>query len=329
MIRLKLTSKISQFALTMGLCAISMQYAYANTAGFVTATNTACQVYLSNKVERTAKWQGNCSNGQAQGQGTAEVYNLDGSLLYTMSGVYQQGKLQGQGVLTWTNGDKYVGEYKDGLFHGQGTYTWANGHQYVGQWQNDKKHGQGTFTGLEGYKYVGQWQNDKKHGQGTATWADGRQYVGQWQNGNRHGQGTYTWAKGSYQYVGGWKDDEKYGEGVYTNPDFKYVGQYGGKDGVRIKGTYYWSDGSKLSCHSAQDCEKKYEVGLKNFYDSLLKAAESCDHVYVGKRFITKDGWGFNIEMKVEGVSTKTGIATVHRIGTDSYQEIHCSQVPK
>ncbi len=299
-------SQISKLALAMGLCAISMQYAHANTAGFVTATNTACQVYLSNKVERTAKWQGDCSNGQAQGQGTTEVYNLDGSLRYTVSGVYQQGKLQGQGTETHANGDKYVGEFKDGKRHGQGTYTFADGRQYVGQWQNNKYHGQGTETDAHGDKYVGEFKDGK-----------------------RHGQGTYTWAKGSYQYVGGWKDDKKYGKGVYTNPDFKYVGQYGGKDGVRIKGTYYWSDGSKLSCHSAQDCEKKYEVGLKNFYDGLLKAAESCDHVYVGKRFITKNGLGWDIEMKVEGVSTKTSQVTVHRIGTDSYQEIHCSQVPK
>ena len=29
---------------------------------------------------------------------------------------------------------------------GQGTMTYGNGDKYVGEWINDKKHGQGTYT---------------------------------------------------------------------------------------------------------------------------------------------------------------------------------------
>ena len=36
-------------------------------------------------------------------------------------------KQNGNGIFTWTNGDKYVGEWKNGDKHGQGTYTKANG----------------------------------------------------------------------------------------------------------------------------------------------------------------------------------------------------------
>ena len=32
-------------------------------------------------------------------------------------------QFNGQGVYTWSNGDKYVGEFKNDQFNGQGTYT--------------------------------------------------------------------------------------------------------------------------------------------------------------------------------------------------------------
>jgi hypothetical protein len=63
------------------------------------------------------------------------------------------------GTLTWSEGDKYVGEYKDGKGHGQGTYTWASGSKYVGEWKDGKRQGQGTYTfgkgPNEGDRYVG------------------------------------------------------------------------------------------------------------------------------------------------------------------------------
>ena len=49
------------------------------------------------------------------------------------------GKYQGQGTMTWSNGDKYEGEWKDGELHGQGTLTWSSGEKYVGEFKNDKE----------------------------------------------------------------------------------------------------------------------------------------------------------------------------------------------
>ena len=72
-----------------------------------------------------------------------------------------------------------------------GTLTWSDGDKYVGEWKDDKKHGQGTLTvgnlGNQGKhagdKYVGEWRDDKYHGQGTFTYADGIVKEGIWENG--------------------------------------------------------------------------------------------------------------------------------------------------
>ena len=41
-------------------------------------------------------------------------------------GEITNGKPNGQGTQTWSNGEKYVGEWKDGEENGQGTYTWSD-----------------------------------------------------------------------------------------------------------------------------------------------------------------------------------------------------------
>jgi hypothetical protein len=65
----------------------------------------------------------------------------------------------GQGTLTYANGDKYEGEWKDDLKNGQGTFTWANGNKYVGEYKDDKRNGQGTYFFADGDKEVGEWRD--------------------------------------------------------------------------------------------------------------------------------------------------------------------------
>ena len=91
-------------------------------------------------------------------------------------------KNHGQGTITYSNGNKYVGEFLKGKFHGQGTYSYANGDKYDGEWKNYKKHGQGTFIDANGNKYVGEWKKGNMHGQGTITTADGTVIKGIFKN---------------------------------------------------------------------------------------------------------------------------------------------------
>ena len=97
----------------------------------------------------------------------------------------KDGKKNGQGTLTWSDGVKYVGGWKDGERNGHGTYTFTDGRKYVGGWKDDKKNGQGTFTWSDGTKYVGEWKNGISNGQGTITYSDGRKYVGEFKEGNK------------------------------------------------------------------------------------------------------------------------------------------------
>ena len=44
----------------------------------------------------------------------------------------QNHRLNGQGTLTYDNGDTYTGEFKNGSFNGQGTFKSHEGWTYVG-----------------------------------------------------------------------------------------------------------------------------------------------------------------------------------------------------
>ena len=75
----------------------------------------------------------------------------------------QEGKYHGQGVITYSNGDKWEGEFKNGKpFNGQGTYTFLDGTKYVGEFKDGLLNGQGTLTYPDGQRYVGEWKDGKK-----------------------------------------------------------------------------------------------------------------------------------------------------------------------
>jgi len=81
------------------------------------------------------------------------------------------------------NVGKYEGEIENGKPNGQGTFTWSDGSKYVGEWKDGKMSGQGTKTWTNGDMYEGEFKDGKRNGQGTYTWSDGRKYVGEWKDG--------------------------------------------------------------------------------------------------------------------------------------------------
>ena len=48
-------------------------------------------------------------------------------------------------VLTYPNGDKYVGEVIDNKREGYGLYFYANGNYYYGKYKNNKQYGYGAL----------------------------------------------------------------------------------------------------------------------------------------------------------------------------------------
>ena len=64
----------------------------------------------------------------------------------TYTGTTIQGKMNGQGKMTFENGDTYEGEFVDGYFQGTGTYTSVDGWVYEGQFVKGQADGQAHYA---------------------------------------------------------------------------------------------------------------------------------------------------------------------------------------
>lgn len=73
----------------------------------------------------------------------------------TYTGTTIQGKMNGQGKMTFENGDTYEGEFVDGYFQGTGTYTSKDGWTYEGQFVKGQADGQGKLTTQDNIVYEG------------------------------------------------------------------------------------------------------------------------------------------------------------------------------
>jgi hypothetical protein len=130
-----------------------------------------------------------------------------------------------------------------GLKHGTGILTWDDGDQYVGKFENDEKLN-GIFTWKNGDQYSGEFKNNLMHGKGTYICQDGRKYVGEWSCGYKEGKGVLTYTNGE-SYEGNFVRDNCQGIGCYKSTDGKiFKGHYSQsiKNGW---GVIYWPNGSK------------------------------------------------------------------------------------
>jgi len=159
---------------------------------------------------------------------------------------------------------KYVGEINNGKPNGQGIESYSDGEEYVGEWKNGKKQGLGIYNWNNGQKYVGEWKNGEKDGLGILSFPDGRKIIGEYRKGkswniteyNKNGNITGKYVNGlkvekrrkvvlferevegvlgwyengdereDTKFVGEIKNGKQNGEGTQTYPDGrKYVGE--------------------------------------------------------------------------------------------------------
>lgn len=89
-----------------------------------------------------------------------------------------------QGKLTYDSGKiRYQGHIVNRHMNGQGTLTFKNGDVYKGNFVNGTIDGQGTFVSKSGWTYKGQFKNGQADGQGTLTTASGKTYKGTFKQG--------------------------------------------------------------------------------------------------------------------------------------------------
>ena len=112
-------------------------------------------------------------------------FGIDVSEKGKYEGFFKNGKKDGLGIYTFTNGQKYVGEFKKGIFDGLGTYTFTNGQKYVGEIKNNVIEGLGTKYYADGRIEKGEYKNYELNGFGITYTADGTvDKLGIWKDGN-------------------------------------------------------------------------------------------------------------------------------------------------
>ncbi|MEO1513617.1 MAG: caspase family protein [Bacteroidota bacterium] len=209
-----------------------------------------------------ASSQAQCINGNCySGKGT---YVYPSGARYV--GDFRNGKIHGEGILYFSNGNKYVGQWVNQYREGQGRLVFASGEVYEGAFRRSKFSGRGTMVFKDGEKYTGQWEDDIQHGQGTYYYSDGDRYEGTFKRGKLHGKGTMFYADGS-RYVGQWKGNYKDGRGTYVKANGKRIsglwnaGKYLGKENVSetpSSQTEVFSTQSSSPGNELRDCNSMY-----------------------------------------------------------------------
>jgi hypothetical protein len=83
-------------------------------------------------------------NGAHEAHGKGILYTASNSIV--QGGLFQHGKLHGEGFTNHPDGGRYAGEHRAGLREGFGKLSLANGDKYVGAFHNNLQHGRGVYT---------------------------------------------------------------------------------------------------------------------------------------------------------------------------------------
>lgn len=178
-------------------------------------------------TDETVAWNGPCKDGYAAGPGVLERMRK-GVLISTPVARYEvtmdQGRIIGEGVIKYQNGDRYTGYIVDGLRHGKGYTAHANGDQFEGDYQHDRRNGHGVLLRRDRGEYVGGWKDGRFHGIGTMTFALGGRYEGGWKAGKFDGKGVLTYAGSGHRLEGEFEDGRVRGKPAPAQlPDMHYA----------------------------------------------------------------------------------------------------------
>lgn len=130
----------------------------------------------------------------------------------------EDGERHGKGEMTWSNGDRYVGEFYNGSRHGTGTIFFSDGSEYVGEWEANMMHGSGTRRFPNGDIYMGSYLSGKREGEGRFYFTNGDMYVGSWKNDCIHGNGRYYYSSGQ-RFEGEFVNGKRHGKGKLQRTD--------------------------------------------------------------------------------------------------------------
>ena len=144
-----------------------------------------------------------------------EVTYSDGS---RYSGPLKEGLPHGRGIFIFkvpnpSNRQRYEGEFVEGRLEGQGILRFTNGKVFEGQFHNSQIHGEGVFKWPDGVVYVGECANDNSNGRGKLTTLNGSE-IGTFRDGQLW-DGTLTYGRG-------WQKVYRGGQSVFDGPAERY-----------------------------------------------------------------------------------------------------------
>jgi hypothetical protein len=202
-------------------------------------------------------YQGTWQAGKKHGMGEEEIWEMQDaqyamSILY--SGGYADDLYEGIGMLK-TNDYTYIGDFVGGRREGQGQLSWSNGDVYKGEWRFDLYHGRGIFTfAKKGEIFEGTFAQGQ-YTQGKYTYASGDVYDGQFKQGLRTGRGTYRYAGSGEVYEGQWLKGVRSGQGKLSKPNGEVY------DGQWLKGIQ--SGPGKLTYANGDVVEGQWDNGVQ------------------------------------------------------------------
>lgn len=109
-------------------------------------------------------------------------------IIFKYEGESNNGKRDGEGVLSSLEGHRYEGQFKDDKITGKGTYTWPSKNVYHGDFVDGKRHGKGIIKLPNGASYEGDFANDKMTGKGISKDVNGNSIEGSFYDGKPFGK---------------------------------------------------------------------------------------------------------------------------------------------
>ena len=136
------------------------------------ANKPNCRVWADCYVpDQTVTWSGTCSGGFADGQGTLEVSEGEGT--HTGTGTYSNGKPHGRWVWRYASGQVEEGPFEDGKRHGRWNVRFAKG-ILAGPFVDGEMHGRWVYRYANGTVAEGPLVDGKPHGRWVARHRDGK-----------------------------------------------------------------------------------------------------------------------------------------------------------
>jgi len=112
-----------------------------------------------------------------------DLFYADGKLKY--KGPLLFGKMEGNGIYFFKNGDRYEGMFSADFFTGEGTFFFKDGSKFVGGFKYDKREGFGRSYRADGtLKFEGSYVGGFRDGPGTVFTKSGeKEFDGVWERG--------------------------------------------------------------------------------------------------------------------------------------------------